>query len=74
MNQIAESLGLLHHGLSGISALDGPQILIHDGQHYYLSRARMGPETDIVEPVLAGNFVQKICPGMYRESSEPILK
>ncbi len=45
----------------------------------------MGPETDIVEPVLAGfldywvtgwvsgMFVRKICPGMYRESSEPIL-
>ena len=36
----------------------------------YLSRARMGLETDIVEPVLAGHrlsemFVQEICPGMH---------
>ena len=32
---------------------------------------------DIVEEVLAGwlggMFVREICPGMYRESSEPIL-
>ncbi len=47
---------------------------MHD---YYLSRARMGPETDIVEPVVAGRvsgmFVRGICPGMYGESTEPIL-
>ncbi len=44
----------------------------------------MGPSADIVEPVLAGflgswvagflaGFVREICPGMYGESSEPIL-
>ncbi len=37
----------------------------------------MGPETDIVKPVLAGwlggMFVREICPGMYGESSKPIL-
>ena len=39
-----------------------------------------GPETDIVEPVLAGwlgvwlggMFVREICPGMYRESKLPL--
>ncbi len=45
----------------------------------------MGLETDIVKPVLAGwvagrlgvwvaeMFVREICPGIYGESSEPIL-
>ena len=37
----------------------------------------MGQDTDIVKPVpagwLAGNFARKICPGMYGESSKPIL-
>ena len=42
----------------------------------------MGPETDTVEPVLAGRLnvclfvclsVWDVCPGMYEESGAPIL-
>ena len=38
----------------------------------------MGSSTDIVEAVLAvscqlAGFVREICPGMYQESSKPIL-
>ena len=51
--------------------------VLTDGLHlfmsFYLARARMSPSPDPAEPVASGFVNLYLCPGMYRESSEPIL-
>ena len=47
-----------------------------DGENYQIIwlLSVEGPETDTVEPVLAGSRPAAwVCPGMYRETGEPIL-